>query len=124
MELGALVLPHVNYVLQVGDGQLIKALPQKVQYFVSGQGLHLYEVLGEDLEQADNQIINYMTKHTELRYQRQQTESRDSDTFIPSSGQIFNTQGENSKMMLRFSTPVSHVRSHHLPLMDNQSYSS
>lgn len=27
-------------------------------------------------------------------------------TFRPSSGQIFNTQGENSKMMPKFSAPV------------------
>lgn len=49
VKLGALIIPHVNDVLQIRDGQLLKALPQEVQHLVSGQSLHLCQVLCEDL---------------------------------------------------------------------------
>lgn len=75
MELWALVLPHVDDVFQVGDGQLLEALLQEVQHFVPGQGLHLCQVLGEDLEWEANQISGQETRYTEFFEQQQQTES-------------------------------------------------
>lgn len=50
VKLSALVLPHIDDVLQVGNGQLLKTLLQEVQNFMPGQGLHLCQVLSEDLE--------------------------------------------------------------------------
>lgn len=115
VELGALVLPHVDDVLQVGDGQLLEALLQEVQHFVPGQGLHLRQVLGEDLERAANQISGRETRHTAAAAAAGR--ALGVRTFRPSSEQIFNTQGENSKMMPRFSTPVWQDRNQCLPLM-------
>lgn len=56
VELRALIVPHVNNVLQVRDGQLLKALPQEVQHLVSGQSLHLCQVLCEDLDKRPLKI--------------------------------------------------------------------
>lgn len=50
VELGACLVPHVNDVLQVRDGQLLEALLQEVQHLIPGQSLHLRQVLSEDLK--------------------------------------------------------------------------
>lgn len=118
VELGALVLPHVDDVLQVGDGQLLEALLQEVQHFVPGQGLHLRQVLGEDLERAADQISSRETRRTAAAAAAA-GRALGVRTFRPSSGQIFNTQGENSKMMPRFSTPVWQDRNQCLALMED-----
>lgn len=101
VELGALVLPHVDDVLQIRDGQLLEALRQEVQRLVPGQVLHLDQVLGEDLGQ----------RRTPLAWEPGEAFPRSRGappafTFRPSSGQIFSTQGENSKMIPRFSAPA------------------
>lgn len=62
MKLRALIVPDVNDVLQIWDGEFLKALLQEVQHLVPGQSLHLCQVLGEDLDRKRN----YYTRLTEL----------------------------------------------------------
>lgn len=62
MKLRALIVPDVNDVLQIWDGEFLKALLQEVQHLVPGQSLHLGQVLGEDLDRKRN----YYTMLTEL----------------------------------------------------------
>lgn len=54
MKLRALIVPDVNDVLQIWDGEFLKALLQEVQHLVPGQSLHLCQVLGEDLDRKRN----------------------------------------------------------------------
>ncbi len=53
VKLRALIVPHIDDVLQIWDGELLEALLQKVQHLVSGQSLHLCQILGEDLRRRE-----------------------------------------------------------------------
>lgn len=63
VKLRALVLPHVNDVLQIGDGELLEALLQEVEHLVSGQGLHLGQIFSEDLEKKPKKPATASHRH-------------------------------------------------------------
>lgn len=106
VKLRALVLPHVNDVLQIGDGELLEALLQEVEHPVSGQGLHFGQIFGEDLETKQQRSAIDTKYETQSAICTLSESINCVQTFRPSSGQIFNTHGENSKIIPRFSSPV------------------
>lgn len=53
VELRALLIPLVDDVLQIRDGQLLKAFLQELKYFVSRQSFHLRQIFSKDLSKEE-----------------------------------------------------------------------
>lgn len=53
VKLRLLLVPHIDYVLQIWNGQLFEAVLQEVQHLVPRQSLHFRQVFSENLDRRD-----------------------------------------------------------------------
>lgn len=82
VKLRLLLVPHIDYVLQIWNGQLFEAVLQEVQHLVPRQSLHFRQVFSENLDRRD--FIDQISQTFQFKIDNKKHRSDSTCVLIPS----------------------------------------